>query len=283
MTVANGWDCVNAQSWHLGGTQPPSHAGIVSWEWHAGPLTQPSMTPGGGVRGLIHPTSSQNWGLPHRMVSLSPRQGCARCCGCSAGAAIVKVPLGQLQMRQTRLCCLPRQGQQCPHLCSRPPRKIQAQGVCPPSPLGQVVAAQTLPGALQGGVGQHPAPVGGAQGRTVRLLCMVPLPGQDRARRRCPAGAPALVPQRAQCSSGQCTARGHGLCWDPGCQRRRWALLRRAATLEQTVLAGGTLALAGDEESGGFPRWENSLGRKDEARGMQTLPASGVGRWEMGC
>lgn len=78
-----------------------------------GPSTEPSMTPGGCDGGLTHPTSSQNWGLlglPHRTVSLSPCQGCAHCCGCSAGAAIgtgwrsVKVPLGQLQIWQTRLC-----------------------------------------------------------------------------------------------------------------------------------------------------------------------------------
>lgn len=238
-TVANGWGCVNAQSWHLGGSQPLPHTGRASWG-----AARRAPTPCGSCMGglLLHPTSSQVWGLPGlpcRAVSpglaMSPTTGLCLVLCVQHGA----LPLAQAgawwsavgAVADTANPAVPRcfsavcspQRQQCPQLCFPPPGNHKAQGMCPPSPPwashqhGASWQAKCSEEALGGGVGQHPAPLcrvhgGGRCSRCARYCCLY----RQVVRERCPARAPAftVTPSPAlpapACSSGQGVGRGRG-------------------------------------------------------------------------
>lgn len=143
---------------------------------------------------------------------------------------------------------------------------------------------------LGGGKGQPPAAAGRerAGGRCSPAACTGRRFGSDAPAR---AAAPSPALPAPACSTGRASAGTVGTGQDRGLLQGAGGLAGKVVAGEGgmgrcVVLTGGTWALAGDEESGGFPGkeegkrvWERG-GSQGEG-GIQTLPVGGMG-WGLG-
>lgn len=117
MTVAKGWGCVKAQSWHPEGVSPDPVLGVSWGAAHRAPSS--FLMPWGAARGVLpHPTHSWGWGLLgmppwsgcdiHNGAVLGAVAGMEKCLGkCHHGTAN---PAGTMGVSRGDGCCQGRRG-----------------------------------------------------------------------------------------------------------------------------------------------------------------------------